>query len=319
MIEYFYQDKIKKEYLLFLDTIYFENKITKIIYKLIKKSFINKIKNKEFQIIPESLISAYVQTGKKNKSSLYLTRLSIILNYFIPYNKSVEYIKLILDNKNIDYLDNQILEKKDKISFENKYIFNNISCNYHEYFYSIIFQKYKQQYNFYYKQELTDDIYLKNNYKVLICIYGKDQEKEIKKYIHLFKIPQKCIQIFDIKKEDISVLKNTKFYSIFCFDIFYKVNNINTFSSSLSELLDKNGMLIITGYDIFTIEDYYTLCMIEKFTNNFIQNINPLSLFDIQFILKKYDIFYYSSIILDNFLKQNPNMILKNISFFIKY
>jgi hypothetical protein len=318
MIEYFYQDQIKKDYLLFLDTIYSENKITKIMYKLIKKSFLNKIKNKSFQVIPESLISAYVQIGKKNKLPEYLTRLSIIFNHFITFNKSVEYIKLILDNKNIDHLDNIVLEKKDKLSFENKYIFKNDVCNYHEYFYSILFKKYTQQYNFYYKQEFKEDFYKKNNYKVLICVYGDYEEIEIEKYIHLFKIPKKYIHIYNVEKNDISILKNNTFYTIFCIDIFYKIHNFQTFSSDLSELLGNNGMLIISGYDVFTIEDYYTLCMIEKFKNNVVKNINPICLFDIQFIFKNNNIHYYNSSIINNFFKQDPNMILKNISFFIK-
>jgi hypothetical protein len=309
MNQYYFKIDKEKRYIYFLNDLLSNQTIMKIMNDVLIKSFHEKCTNPDFQMIPQNIILSYLKHSKKSNKSLQ--RLQIIFNHYVSFIESNQYITSILDNKDIEDIDSNIIQFKNKNLYENKYMFQNILCNYEEYLYSIIINRYITEYKNIYNEKIK-------NHHILICVYGDKESKKISQYISLFKIPKKYIQIINLQTYDLKFLESKSFQTIFFIYSLYKVKNFQFILHDISKLLSKNGLFIISGYDIFTIEDYDTAYMIEKYNYNYTDYINPLSLFDIQFILKDLNMKYYMSHPLNNFLQQDPNMILQYNSIFIK-
>jgi hypothetical protein len=92
--EYIFNLKMKKKYIKFLKNLLIKNKIFEEQYDILIKLLDEKIKNKNFKKVPSHILYNYIKEGEKNKSEEYLSRLEIIFNKFMTFDKSNELIKL---------------------------------------------------------------------------------------------------------------------------------------------------------------------------------------------------------------------------------
>ncbi len=316
--EYIFNSKMKKKYIKFLKNLLIKNKIFEEQYEILVKLLDEKIKNKNFKKTPNDILYNYIKEGEKNKNEEYLSRLEIIFNKFMTFDKSNELIKKILKNKS----------KKNLIELE-KEIYQNINENYYDSRKELNFKCKKFDYvipEIFKKMEFIQES-LKNqeegikNKKILIVI-NEDKYLDIfKKYFEEINIDKNNIHFYNIKDNKNKLLNfENNFDSIICYFSLSKFNNINKNLKELSNLLNNDGLMIIVDNDIFNLEDYYVCEFLEKLKepNKKIEKINPLCLLDIEFLLKDLNLYHIETRPLNNFLRQYPKSIYRFISFYIK-
>lgn len=297
----------KKNYMDFLQKKRDHENITKCQYQLIKKSFESKYhKKNDYPNTKVNLLNHYIQYClKKQNNTFYLSRLQILLNHYTTFEKSNDIILNMIKNKNVSdsLLSFSLKDKKDYICDEDDNIF------------IYIHRAYKRLYEKIYKTEYKTD----KNIRVLFITYDlqnidKDHIQQLKK---LFTISSKNIDILNQKDINKNKIEDNTYDIVILNADFESYLDLNGLFDKVNHICKENGTFIVLGYDIFTEEDQYIKLCMNKIKNKDIELSYPMNLFELEYMLSKYQFMLFYS---NEFLKpygQLQNYIQTYYSLFI--
>ncbi len=179
---------------------------------------------------------------------------------------------------------------------------------------NIIFYTYRA-YTRLYKKIYKSEFKKNKNLKILFLTYhfeniNKYDISQIKK---LFEISSQNIEIYDEKKIRTNTIDDNTYDIVILNTDFESYIDLNKLFDKINHICKENGTFIVLGYDIFTEEDQYIKLLMNKIQNDEDKTLElsyPLNLFEIEYLLSKYQfmMFYSNELIkpygqLNNYIK----------------